>query len=472
MGEAGNEKSLIGLAWPLMISFTLRSLLTSIDVVYAGQLSDTAVAAIGLFFPIEFVFIACWVGSSSALTSHLSKAIGEKSEGQLAQLLKTAGGMVAVLSVVFAALGGVLWWAAPHLGLAEGVAHDFRVYGATAMVGIACCAFWSVLPDSLIKAHHDTRSTMVAGLISGVGNVILNTVFVFVFEWGVFGIGLATGLARLGSLLYALYRARRLEAARRERWKTEPPPRKRYGKRPGYTAAGLYNRPLAALLALGIPSALTYTLMSTESFLVNWVLSRFEDSTAAIAAYAIYQRAIMLSLMPVIATGVAILPFVARMAGAGRYGEVRGQLKNAFFLAFGYVVLAVGPLTWFGADWVAATLSNGAQTRDMASFAIRYAVPLGALVSVPFILSRPVFEALQRGGPGLVMAFVRYVCLAAPLALLGAYVARSLGQDPFGGLIFGLLTGSGLVSVGFLAWLTRTLKVLGAESSERSGAGQ
>lgn len=471
MSESGESKSLIALAWPLVISFTLRSLLTSIDVVYAGQLSDSAVAAIGLFFPIEFCFIACWVGSSSALTSHLSKAMGEKSEGQIAQLLKTSGGMVAVLSLFFATLGGALWFVAPHLGLEPSVVEDFRVYGTTAMIGIACCAFWSVLPDSLIKAHHDTRSTMVAGLISGVGNVVLNTLFVLGLDWGVFGIGLATGLARLGSLLYALYRARKLEAARRERWKTEPPPRKRYGKKPGFTDAGLYNRPLAALLALGIPSALTYVLMSTESFLVNWVLSRFEDSTAAIAAYAIYHRAIMLSLMPVIATGVAVLPFVARMAGEGRYDEVRAQLKNAFFLAFGFVVIGVAPASWLGADWIAGFLSKGAQTRDLASFAIRYAVPLGALVSIPFILCRPTFEALQRGAPGLTMAFVRYLCLSAPLALLGAHVARSLDQDPFGGLIFGLLSGSLLVSIGFLAWLVRTLQVLGAEPGEASVAG-
>lgn len=469
MATTGETKSLFGLAWPLMISFTLRSLLTSIDVIYAGQLSDSAVAAIGLFFPIEFCFIACWVGSSSALTSHLSKAMGERHEGQLEQLLKVAGGIVAVLSLFFALLGGVLWAAAPHMGLETAVARDFQVYGATAMIGIACCAFWSVLPDSLVKAHHDTRTTMIAGLISGIGNVILNTWFVLGLGWGVFGIGLATGLARLGSLAYAIYRARLLELARRERWAEEPPPRKRHGRRPGFTAAGLYNRPLAALLALGIPSALTYVLMSTESFLVNWVLTRFEDSTSAIAAYAIYHRSVMLSLMPVIATGVAILPFVGRMAGERRYGEVRAQLKSAFLLAGGYVLFLVGPATLFGAEAIAGAVSNRPATQELAAFAIRYAVPVGALVSIPFILCRPVFEALQRGGPGLVMAFLRYVCLSAPLALTGAYLGQRFGQEPFGGLIAGLLLGSALVSGGFMAWLGSTLRTLGAEA-EPEGA--
>ena len=43
------------------------------------------------------------------------------------------------------------------------------------VLGVATCGFWSILPDSIIKAHHDTTSTMVAGIISGVANLVLNT---------------------------------------------------------------------------------------------------------------------------------------------------------------------------------------------------------------------------------------------------------------------------------------------------------
>ena len=454
------RKTLLALAAPLIVSFTIRSLLSSIDVIYAGQLGDSAVAAIGLFFPIEFTFIACWVGTSAALTSYLSKAMGEQHEGQLTQLLAVSRKVVVALSAFFLCVAAGLWFLAPQLPLEADLARDFRVYGTTAMAGIALCAFWSVLPDSLIKAHHDTRSTMIAGLISGVMNLVLNTLFVFGFGWGIFGIGLATGLARLGSLLYALWRARLLEAQRREDWKTADPPRKRYGKRPGYTDAGLLNRPYAALFALGVPSALTYVLMSTEGALVNGVLASFGDAKEAIAAYAIYHRSVMLALMPVIATGVAVLPFVARVVGEGRHGEVREQLGGAFKLALAYVVLIAAPLCYFGSAPLARLLAEGETTQRLAGFAVRYGTPLGALCSVPFILCRPAFEALQRGAPGLVMAFARYVLLAAPLALLGAFAARRLGHEPFFGLIAGLVIGSGLTSIAFMAWLARTLHEL------------
>ena len=110
---------------------------------------------------------------------------------------------------------------------------------------------------------------------------------------------------------------------------------------------------------------------------------------------------------------------------------------------------------------MAVFLVNGETTQALATFAIRWGTPLGALTAVPFILCRPAFEALQRGAPGLIMAVIRYALLSAPLAFLGAHVAREAGRSPFHGLIAGLIVGTGLVSCVFVAWLVRTLRALG-----------
>ncbi|NIL99693.1 MAG: hypothetical protein GTN89_01755, partial [Acidobacteria bacterium] len=79
--------------------------------------------------------------------------------------------------------------------------------------GSAFTTFWSIIPDSLVKAHQDTRSTMWAGIWTNVINVGLNTLFLFVFGWGIFGIALSTVLGRIGGLVYSLARARVHERA-------------------------------------------------------------------------------------------------------------------------------------------------------------------------------------------------------------------------------------------------------------------
>ena len=54
------QSSLYKLAWPLVISFWLRSLFTFIDTIYAGFLGAAAIAVIGLAISLEFIMIATW----------------------------------------------------------------------------------------------------------------------------------------------------------------------------------------------------------------------------------------------------------------------------------------------------------------------------------------------------------------------------------------------------------------------------
>ncbi len=435
--------TLLGLSWPLMISFTTRSLLTSIDIPYAATLGDEAVAAIGLAFPLEFAFIACWIGVSSALTSHLSRAFGEGDEARVEQLLRTTRDFVVVLSAFFLGLAGVVYAFAPRLGVDPAVAENFRWYAPIIVVGAALVGFWSAIPDSVVKAHHDTRSTMVAGLITAFSNVALNTLFVFGFGWGIVGIAVATGFARAGALAYALRRAARLEAERR---RTAP------------AATGkLLERPHRTLLVLGVPTALTFVLIGTENLAVNAFLARLDAGTASLAAYAIYHRASFLFLMPVVGIGVAIVPFVGRAVGAGRVDDVRSGLRDAFRFAVLYALLFVAPVCWLAAGPIAGWLGDAPATEALATFAIRWAVPLAVLAASPFMLCRPVFEGVQRGVPGLVMGALRYLLLSVPLAYAGSRLAPTLGRAPFEGVLLGLVGGSALVSIAFLAWLSRLL---------------
>jgi len=470
-----NQPSLLRLAWPLIVSFTARALLTSIDVPYASRLGDAAVAAIGLVFPLEFTFIACWVGTSASLTSHLSRAFGERHEARIAQLLAATRRLVVGLCAAFVTLAAALWAGADRLGLEPEVAASLAVYGPTLLVGAASCGFWSILPDSLVKAHYDTKTTMVAGLLSGGLNFGLNTLFLFVFGWGIFGIGLATGLGRLGGLVFALWRARALERRRRATWAAERAPQ---GRAPAgqvdlerganaLTDDGHYARPYAALLFLAVPSSLTFALMATEGLVVNYVLAGFADATAAIAGFAIYHRASLLLTMPIAAIGVATLPFVARSSGEGRPGDVARGLRQAHGFGVAYVLLLVAPVCLLFAEDLAGFLGTRPETVALAAFAVRWATPLAVLAAIPFMIARPAFEGLRRGGPPLVMAALRYVVLSLPLALAGATLAADWGYAPFAGLLLGLIGGSGVVSIAFSAWLVRVVRGLRAEAGPK-----
>ncbi|HYV19581.1 MAG TPA: MATE family efflux transporter [Verrucomicrobiae bacterium] len=452
---AAGSASILMMAAPIVVSFVMRSAFTLVDTIYAATLGDAAVAAVGLSIPLEFLMIACWVGLSTGLTSQLSQAMGARQGARIEQVLGVTRRLVWGLVPVFTAIGIGCWFFAGRLGLEPEVARLFAIYGSVLIGGSAFTSFWSILPDSIVKAHHDTRATMWAGIWSNVINVVLNTIFTFIFHWGVFGIAFSTVVGRIGGLVYALRKAAAHEAERKGRHIDTDPT--------------LDPAPLQSLMSLAVPAALTYGLMAVEASVVNRLLAALPDSTSSIAAYGIYYRVVQFAVMPIIATSVAVLPFVARRFGAGDVEGVRRGLREAILAGVGYCLFLVLPAMLLCGGAIARWLAEAENTVHLTRLAL-WLAPFAALSHVPFQLCRPAFEGLQRGRPGLVMAVFRYVVLMVPLALLGKAVAERAGLPSLLGLIVGLIAASALASAVFLVWMRRALRALSSTAAAAAAA--
>jgi putative MATE family efflux protein len=426
---------------PLIVSFWMRSLFSFVDTYYASFLSDAAVAAIGLSFPFEFMMFAGWVGLWTGLTSNFSRAMGAGEETKLRQYLKATWTLILLCVPVFCLVGAGCWALAGRLSPDPEVARQFAIYGSVLVGGSAFTLFWSVIPDSIVKAHGDTKATMWAGIWSNVINVVLNTIFTFLFHWGIFGIALSTVIGRFGGLIYALRKAAAHEAARRARGDVHVP---------GHDA-----HPYRALFALAVPSALSYVLMASETGVVNWLLKGVDHGKEALAAYAIYYRVFQFVVMPAIAASVAMLPFAGRRFGEKDVAGVRGGLRTAHLAAAAYAA-AVAPVLFLLAPPLARHLTESPVTLGYLVPALRW-IPLAALAATPFFLCRPVFEGMGRGRPGLTMSLLRYAVLALPAAWLGLASAPALGVPGMVGVIFGLMTATAVASAVFLIWTRQAL---------------
>ncbi len=435
--------TLLQMSAPLVVSFVMRAAFTFVDTAYAATIGDAAVAAIGLTVPFEFLMIAIWVGLSTGLTAALARTMASGEGDKIEQYKRSARVLVWCVAPVFLLLGAVIWFLAPQGTLSDEVYLAFRIYATVLIGGSALTAFWSVIPDSIVKAHQDTRSTMWAGIWSNLINVTLNTVFLFVFHWGIFGIALSTVIGRIGGLVYALARARAHESQRLAAGE--------------HTVPGLDPHPYRTQLSLAVPAGLTFALSSVEMAVVNALLATLEDPTSAIAAYSIYYRVALFALNPIIATSVAMLPYAGRLVGQRDWAGVCKAIRDSLAATAAYSLLLVGPVLWLVGPWLADALAESSTTARYARFALNL-VPLSCLASAPFLLCRPVFEAMGRGQPGLIMASLRTLVLTVPLAWAGIQGARAFGVPGLYGLVVGLLV-VGVVSSGvFLAWLLGTLR--------------
>jgi Na+-driven multidrug efflux pump len=346
------------------------------------------------------------------------------------------------VSPLFLLIGAAIWFAAPRQGLDTDVYRSFRIYGSVLIAGSALTTFWSVIPDSVVKAHQDTRSTMWAGIWSNVTNLALNTLFLFVFGWGIFGIALSTVIGRLAGLVYALRKAAQHEARRLQEGldvDLTPDP-----------------APYKPILALAVPASITFMLMAAETAVVNLMLAGEPDGTSAIAAYSIYYRIMMTAAMPMIAMSVAMLPFAAKRIGRNDAPGLYRGLREAGVVSVAYAVGIMVPVVWLWGDALASWLSEAPLTAEYTAFGLQM-VPIASLALAPFILCRPVFEAMGRGKPGLYMAILRYVVLTLPAAYLGMRVARAYGQPNLYGILIGLVVVAVISSLLFSAWLRRAL---------------
>ncbi len=443
--QSNLNPSVLRMSAPLMVSFVMRSAFTFVDTIYAAILGDAAVAAIGLTFTFEFVMVAFWIGLSTGLTSVLSRSIGAREGKKIEQYLSAAWRLVWFVSPMFLFAGIAIWIVTPRLNewfpgiqLDTETLQAFRIYGTVLIGGSAFTQFWSVIPDSIIKAHQDTRSTMWAGIWSNVANLALNTLFLFVFGWGIFGIAFSTVIGRIAGLVYAMkkasdHEARRLAEGSDINLDQDPNPYK-------------------PILALAVPASITFILMAGETAVVNGFLAGSPDSTSAIAAYSIYYRIMTFAAMPMIAISVAMLPFAAKRIGERDGAGLNQGLKQSAVVAIIYAIGIMTPAVWLWGDRLAAWLSESPLTAEYAAFGLQV-VPIASLMFAPFLLCRPVFEAMGRGRPGLYIAILRYVVLTWPAAYIGIQVARNMGQPDLYGILIALVGIAGVSSAMLAAWL-------------------
>jgi putative MATE family efflux protein len=448
MRKPDSTPGILAMAAPLVVSFWMRALFTFVDTIYASTLGDASVAAIGLSLPWEFLMIAVWVGLSTGLTSTLARAMGARQETRIRQYLDATRRLVWASIPLFLGIGIALAFLARFLSPDPDVAREFAIYGPVLIGGSAFTTFWAVIPDSIVKAHGDTRATMWAGIWSNVVNVVLNTLFTFVFHWGIFGIALSTVIGRLAGLAYALRKAAAHEAERKGRGDPEVP-----GEDP---------HPYRALFSLSVPATAAYVLMATETGIVTGVLARLSDGQAAIAAYGIFYRVFQFAVMPAIAAAVAMLPFAARRFGARDLRGIAEGLRTVHLAGIAYAAALV-PVLWFAARPIAEALTSAEAARAHATFGLR-AVPLVVLASLPFFLVRPAFEGLGQGRPGLVVAVLRYLVLTVPAVWIGVRAAEAIGRAGFEGLVVSLAATAALCSAVFLVWIRRALRAEGARA--------
>lgn len=392
----------LSMSLPMVLSMTVASLYNIVDSYYVARISEDAMTALSLVYPIQnlinAVTIGFSIGANAVISYHLGAQNQEKANAAAAQSLLWNGLHGLVLTLVCIAVMPVFLslFTQSAAVIDLGVRYSRVAFAFSVFVGV------SMSMEKIFQAAGRMVMTMVCMLAGCVCNIVLDPVLIFGYgpfpEMGIEGAALATGIGQVLSLaLYFVCNAIRPLPLRllpsRTMWD-------------GAIARKMY--------AIGIPATLNLALPSLLISCLNVILAAF--SQVYVLVLGVYYKLQTFLYLPANGIVQGMRPIIGYNFGAKEYGRVAKIYRVALLLSA--AIMAVGTaLCWAIPDQLIGLFSENAETIAAGSTALRL-ISIGFVISSLSVISSGALEGLGMGGPSLAISLLRYVALILPLAFV------------------------------------------------------
>lgn len=242
------------LAIPIIAENILQTLLGTVDTYFAGQLHDNAIAAIGLTNLFVNLLVSFYTAVSVGSAAVVARSIGRRDQEHADLAIRQSISLGVLMGLSLGGLSAV--FCAPILRLtgAEEELLQWAVPYFLIVVGPSVLLCLSQILSSCLRAAKDTVSPLLANGLSNLLNIALNALFIQL-GMGVFGLGLATTLSRLVTLLILQHRLQKTGHFRR-----------------GSGSWAFHRETLASITRIGIPAGLEKLFMRVGQLLYNGII--------------------------------------------------------------------------------------------------------------------------------------------------------------------------------------------------------
>ena len=402
MGVMPVGKLLANMALPIILSMLVQALYNVVDSVYVSQISESAVTALSLAFPVQNLQIGFAVGIGVGVNSLLSKSLGERDQ-EAAN--RTAGnGMVLMLivTVVFMLFG--IFGVRPYFEMQSQVAET--VEGGIAYTRICCIftlgVFMQVLGERLLQATGRTVYSMIAQGTGAIANIILDPIFIHgwfgVPAMGLAGAAVATVIGQWLGALVGLY------------FNEKHNPEVQFGRR----YAKLEWKTVRAILTVGIPSVIMNGVGSVMNFGMNQILQGFAETATSV--FGIYFKLQSFFFMPLFGINNATISIIAFNSGARKPERITKTLKIATAAAL--VLMTMGLLVFQLVPHVLLSLFNPSPAFMEIGQACLRTISLSFPVAAVCISLGACFQALGNGIYSTIISLGRQLVVLLPVAYL------------------------------------------------------
>ena len=409
MGVMPVGKLLINISFPMMVSMLVQALYNIIDSIFVAKISEDALTAVSLAFPIQTLLISLGTGMGVGVNALLSKNLGEKNYSGANKAAMNGIFLSLINFLVFVIIGFVA--VKPfYASQVQDVNSDIYTMGVTYLSIVCICSFGiytQFIFERLLQSTGLTFYSMISQMSGAITNIILDPILIFGLcgmpKLGVAGAAIATVAGQCVSAVIAIAFNITKNHEIKLSLKEFKPDIKVIGK----------------IYSVGVPSIIMQAIGSVMTYGMNRILIQF--TATATAVFGVYFKLQSFFFMPVFGLNNGMVPIIAYNYGAGKRSRMVKTIKLSMVYAFG--LLLFGFIAFMAIPDV--LLGFFSASDDMLAIGVRALRIIGIhyLIAWFCIIVGSVFQAVGNGMYSLIVSVARQLVILLP----SAYILSRIG---------------------------------------------
>lgn len=407
MGVMNISRLLISMSIPMMLSMLVQAFYNAVDSMYVSRLSENALTAVSLAFPVQNLMIAIGTGTGVGINALLSRSLGEKNKENVDKTAVHGILLIFVNTILFALFG--MYFIQYYFRALTDIKEilDYGIDYLRICTVFSLGLFGAITFERLLQSTGKTFYSMIAQAFGAIVNIILDPIMIFGLfgfpRMEVAGAALATIIGQILAAILALIFNLKLNTEITFRFR-------------GFRLDGKIIR---QIYAVGIPSSIMIAIGSVMTFGLNRILLSF--TSTATAVFGVYFRLQGFVFMPIFGMNNGVVPIIAYNYGARNRKRILKTIRLA--MTYAISIMLVGTMIFQIFPRQLLSLFNASP--DM----IAIGVPALRIISTCFvfagfcIVSGSVFQALGSGVPSMIISVARQLVVLLP----AAYILSGLG---------------------------------------------
>ena len=402
---------LASMAFPMVLSMLVNSLYNIVDSFFVAQISEDAMTALSLVFPIQNLINAVSIGFGIGINAVVAFQLGAENR-QAADQAATQGVLLSLIHGIVMTVGCIAVMPAflRMFTSSEEIIHLGMQYSVIAF-SFSIIISLGITFEKIFQSVGRMKATMASMLCGCVANIVLDPVLIFGLgpfpEMGIRGAALATGIGQVLTLvIYLVFYFVRPFSVRIRR-----------------SCLHLQKDMVLRLYSIGIPATLNLALPSILISALNAILAAYSE--VYILVLGIYYKLQTFLYLPANGLVQGMRPIIGYNYGAREYRRVK-QIYN-LVLGMSAVIMAAGTVICLTVPGqLMGLFTQTPETIRAGETALRV-ISAGFLVSAVSVASSGALEGLGKGVPSLLISLCRYLVIIIPAAFLLSRLAGPVG---------------------------------------------